>query len=556
MKSETQEYLKTHGPLSVPSAKTALYLALLSVVIIVLSTTGIGDEGTVSLGGDMQQHLMNGAYFYDLIRDLPVTNFIEYTLQYHLRYPALSLGHHPVLLGIAEAPFYFIFGISVLSGRLTILFFMLLGTFAWFMLIRSQFDEDLAFFSSLLFVTNPYIVLLSRIVMSEIPVLALIFVATYFFFQYLKSDKKYYAYAFAGSFVLSVYAKHLAIFMLPAYLFYFLSVKGMKRLIAKEVIISCVIIVLLISPLVPITLKFSQVNVSYTQKAMATAIKSGMPRMLRCLEFLWERLLTVPVFILSLVGILIAILRRDIGNRLFLLWIISYYIFGTYMRAIVPRYLIYWVPAFSFFAASVLNLLNYQRWKIFVSIVLTVIGVYQFALAFESQPQYASGYEEAAKYVVDNRRGESVLFHGMMGTRLYFIFFVRKHDPDRELIVLRADKMLVSKGMDVGVAKRIEDREKLYGLLNDFGTGYVVIEERKVESNRLQWLREEVESKGFELSKRIPIVSNDHRLEDASLAVYSYKGYTAPNLGKILRIDIPAMGDSISVRLGDLMRSK
>jgi hypothetical protein len=289
---------------------------------------------------------------------------------------------------------------------------------------------------------------------------------------------------------------------------------------------------------------------------MATAFKSGTPRMLRCLQFLWESLLTVPVLILSLAGILIAILRRDIGARLFLLWIISYYVFGTYARVQVPRYIIYWVPAFCFFAASVLTLLNNQRWKILVAIVLTVIGGYQFALAFESKPQYASGYEEAARYVVDNRRGESVLFHGMMGTRLYFIFFVRKHDPDRELIVLRSDKMLVSKREDVGVAERFKNREKLYGLLNDFGTGYVVIEEKKFEPRRSQWLIEEVKSKGFTLSKRIPIVSNDHRLENASLAVYAYNGYTAPNLEKMLRIDIPAMGDSISVRLGDLMRSK
>ena len=105
----------------ISSAKSAIYMTLLSVVILVLATKGIRDEGTVSLQGDMPRYLMNGVYFYDLIKDFPLTHPMKYTYQYFARYPALSLGHHPLLLSIAEVPFYAVFGISVFSGRLTIL---------------------------------------------------------------------------------------------------------------------------------------------------------------------------------------------------------------------------------------------------------------------------------------------------------------------------------------------------------------------------------------------------------------------------------------------------
>ncbi len=78
--------------------KSVIYIAILCIVALLLSTKGITDEGTVSLQGDPPHHMMNGVYFYDLIRDFPFTNPIEYTLQYFARYPALSLGHQNNLI--------------------------------------------------------------------------------------------------------------------------------------------------------------------------------------------------------------------------------------------------------------------------------------------------------------------------------------------------------------------------------------------------------------------------------------------------------------------------
>ncbi len=73
--------------------KSVFYIAILCIVALLLSTKEITDEGTVSLQGNPPHHMMNGVYFYDLIRDFPFSNPIEYTLQYFARYPALSLGH-------------------------------------------------------------------------------------------------------------------------------------------------------------------------------------------------------------------------------------------------------------------------------------------------------------------------------------------------------------------------------------------------------------------------------------------------------------------------------
>jgi len=99
--------------ISIQKYRPIIYTILLCVVILVLTTKNITKEDTIYLQGDMPRYLMNGVYFYDLIKDFPINNIIDYTYKYFARYPALSLGHHPFLLGIAEMPFYAVFGISI-----------------------------------------------------------------------------------------------------------------------------------------------------------------------------------------------------------------------------------------------------------------------------------------------------------------------------------------------------------------------------------------------------------------------------------------------------------
>ncbi len=173
-------------------------------------------------------------------------------------------------------------------------------------------------------------------------------------------------------------------------------------------------------------------------------------------------------------------------------------------------------------------------------------------VAFQRIPTYADGYEQTAKYVVENRKGACVLFSSKVDTG-YFVFFTRKHNPDNDLIVLRADKVLVTNEMSHIVEERITKREEIYEILKDFGIGYVVIEDKEYESPPLEWLREEVKSDKFILRKRTPISSNDYRLKDVALAIYEYKGYTPPKHGKILHMNIPLMGDSITVKFDDLL---
>ena len=229
------------------------------------------------------------------------------------------------------------------------------------------------------------------------------------------------------------------------------------------------------------------------------------------------------------------------------------YILITLAGSSVPsRYAIYWIPAFCLFAATAVNFFRNRPWKITLSTMLLIIAGYQFVVAFQRMPTYADGYEQAARYVVENRKGESVLFSSKVDTG-YFVFFTRKYNPDNDLIVLRADKILVTNEMSYIIEERISKREEIYEILEDFGIGYVVIEDKEYESPPLEWLREEVKSDKFVLRKRIPICSTDYRLQNVALTIHEYKGYTPPKHGKILHMNIPLMNDSITVKFDDLL---
>lgn len=534
------------------SIKSVILIILLCIVVLVLSAKGITDESVVDMNGDMPNYLMNGAFFYDLVRDLSITDPLGYAYRYYARYPALSLGHHPLLLGVAEVPFYAIFGISVFSARLTIILFMLLAAIFWFLLISSVYDETVAFLSSLLFVTTPYIVKFSRIVMSEIPTLALLIIATYFFYKYCELDKKKYALASAISWTLSVYAKHIAVFMFPVFFIYLLIKKGIRSIIRKELIISYIIIIVLVLPLVFISLKFAQTHVAMvTEKTLSDRL--SLSYFSHLIEILWKYHLTPPVLVLSLISIFVSLYRKDNRIILFLFWTLGCYMLVIYLALLRPRDTIYLIPVFSLFASTTVNLSIHRTWKVFISTLLLVIIGYQFAIAFRLDPVYADGYEQAARYVTENKKGDSVLYSGVNDTG-YFIFFIRKHDTNRDLIVLRANKILATSKMHSVVDDRITNREEIYEILNNFGVGYVVIEDTESGSRALEWLREEVKSSRFILRKKIILQSNRRKVNNIPLSIYEYKEYKPLQETETLHMNIPLMGDSINVNLKDILK--
>jgi len=218
----------------------------------------------------------------------------------------------------------------------------------------------------------------------------------------------------------------------------------------------------------------------------------------------------------------------------------------------LPRLAIYWIPPFCLFAALSFEILRWRTWKVILPGILAVVIGYQFAIGHAAEPEHGEGYEEAARYVLDNPKGTSVMFSGKVDTG-YFTFFMRKWDSSGKLVVLRADKVLATSMLDSIVENRISKREEIYPILNDFGTCYIVLEEMPYRADALQWLWQEIKKDTFVLRRKIPIQSMDRRLRGVVLGIYEYKDCGPPRENAVLKMNLPLVNSSITIPFADLI---
>jgi hypothetical protein len=499
---------------------------------------------------------MNGAYALDLATDRPfasVNELIDYTRLYYARYPALSLGHHPLLLPAAEVPMFAVFGLSVASARIVIVLSLIAAVAFLYCLVNEIYGLRVAMFAAALFATSPFVGMLTQSVMSEIPTLALLMASAFFFHRYCLTMRTGPLAAFVAATVLSLYAKQLAVFVYPAFFITAAFTLGIRRLLRRDLLLAVGAIVILSLPLIPLTFLMSRGNVT-----MVVAIhQAWRMSMVDIARSALTAQLSTPVLLLAGCGTVMAIVNRDRRALWFVLWV-ACVLGGLFVtrRVEPPRYAIYWVPALAILAASVVagTRRGAAGWALLVLLV-TGLGL-QARTAALQRLVGGGGYEEAARFVLASNPGPTVLFSGDVDTG-FFSFFVRKHDRARQLVVLRSDKVLTtSRNARVSVEDRIERREQIYEVLRRFGVRYVVLEDRQSQSRVLEWLREELHSNRFVERKRIAFATTDPRLRGQSLAVYEFTDATAPDKDAILDMHLPLVGQSVTVKLSDLIERK
>lgn len=538
-----------------------LVLAGICALAVVLAARDLGDEAMVSMDGDMPRYLMNGVFLRDVLADLPFGAPLEYASRYFARYPALSLGHHPLLPAAAEVPFFALFGISVTAARLGVLGALVITVICWFSFVRNLYDTATAALATLLFLSMT--LELYRVVLSEPYTLCFIMLSLYFMQRYCATGRTRHAVAFTLSAILSAYAKHLAVFVFPVYAFQFLAAFGLRRVLHRTTLLMAAAIVLGLLPLVPLTLKYSQINLMIVAEAMEPGERATGGNFVRVARRLFTGpfALSVPVAALAAVSAIAALLKRDSRVLVFVVWIAAVFAALFLLGVGNDRFVCYWLAAFSGLAAALVQ--NWPSRRLRGAIALSIVAVagWQLAdlLAATTRPSRAHvravevrGYEDAARFVTTIRRGETVLYSAAVDTG-YFVFFLRKHDPRRELVLIRADKLLTTSRMDVlDFERRIGDPSEIVPLLRKYGVGYVVIEEGEYPDGPLRWLQDGVRGAPFALAHRVPFESNDVRLKGKAISVYAVEGPVAPDPDAYLTISVPTMNEDIAVKLVDL----
>src|SRR5271166_591541 len=162
-------------------------LALLALAVFLLFETSPmrGDFWW----SDAPRHAMDGVFYYDMARALPITHLKQWAIDYYLQYPAVTALTYPPLFALVEALFFSLFGVSHSTAQLTVTFFLLLTACGAYFLARRWMNRVAAFSMALLFIGTPVMALWGRQVMLEIPTFAFLLWSSYFFFLYLDSGK-------------------------------------------------------------------------------------------------------------------------------------------------------------------------------------------------------------------------------------------------------------------------------------------------------------------------------------------------------------------------------
>lgn len=551
--------------------RTKYYFAFLILVTVVLSTKGI-TQGDFWFSDDTR-HAMDGVFVLDFFKDFPIFNSYDYISQYYTKYPALGLGVYPPFFALVEAVFFGLFGISVITAKLTILFFAIIAVIFWFRLVRLIFDEKVAFYSTLLFITTPLIVKWSRAVMLEIPTLAMMIMSAYFFYNFIELKKPRHGYYLIFSTVAAIYTKQTAIFLIPVFFFYIVLSKNYKIFLSLRVILVGFAIFILVLPLAIVTIKYGSSNISQT------VFQNPYNKPLLGLLFRHWSYYPIKLFIdnktiliLGIITILLLFIKKKKNIQkvtIFFAWVLGFYLTFSYIASKDARYSCFWIPPFTLFAALIINEIPWKIRKTSItSVLLVCLCLYQFVISYSLYNPSISGYEKAAQYIIENE-ADTVFFQGSGVGNGSFVFNIRKLDTDRKMVVLRGDKILASSSLyaNRSLVEHVKDRDDVYTLLNTYGSKYYVIEEiADYNISAYKMLRDVLETGNYTLVKRIDRKTSKGKLKGSVLIykpgredrrTYTYLQNPLPKLKTDLKHDfihmrLPIAGIEITVPFGNL----
>lgn len=527
---------------------TALSLGLLFAVILCLATKGMLNENTIRMNGDMPRHLMNGALILDLLRNLPVTDPLWYLSHYYASYPAISLGFHPPLLPLAEAPFFALFGVSIFSGRVVMIVFLLIGVIAWFKLISLVYDQKTAFLSSLLMVTNPYLIDQSRMVMTDVPALAMVILTTYLLVLFCANCRRAYGGGFLLAFLFSILARPQTLFMVPVYLLYLAMKRRGQPLLPLLVSPPVVLTGVCIAAVAAAFIRLGTHNVQWLTHGSALSHITSH-NLLYPLICLGKYHVGMPVLAVALVSLTSGWFKKDERLTLFLAWLVCTYLQAVYLGPSEARYSFYWLPPLCLLVALTAGA-NSNRIRTAAIMIILLLSGQQFRSAMAMDPPVTGGYLEAARYVTGELAGSTVLYCSSRDTG-YLCFFARSLAPRRTTLILRADKILATASFNRIVNEKISTKEELYATLKKLGITHVVMDGREFNSRSLTLLKNEVFSDKFRLVQSIRRHSAGSSA-GSDITIHEFTGHTPPEQGARLCMALPLVSHTINVSLDDL----
>jgi hypothetical protein len=341
---------------------------------------------------------------------------------------------YPALLGV----FFLIAGVSSTSARVFVaLCLWLAGCSFYGILKRAGIKPAIAFWSTIVFLTLPEIAYWSRSTMSEIPGLALILAATWFFLTWMETDS---AWAYVIAFALAQTAflsRYLTVGLLPAWFLWALAAGRWRRFFTPIGVLMPALFLGISGAWTVFSRRYSSFEIgsgaqgpvvgTFSHQVLVSQV-SWLPGSLGWL------LLAVGTVAL----IWAAIAGRGLFQRFWLLgWLIS--CAGLLLATGIhgePRYFLYLLPVFPIAAAQLLN----SRGPSWLSAILLAGILLTNLLQFSRFSQGTVGHPAIASSMAKWTEKGNVLVSIPLQSEL--IFEYRSKNPASTRSFIRADRTL------------------------------------------------------------------------------------------------------------------
>jgi len=504
---------------------------------------------------DAPRHALNGAFVKDFFIALPLRHPVTWAYNYYLQYPSLSILFYPPLFYGVEALMYAIFGVSDLVAQATVTLFIFFLAMTSYGIARRIFPFWSALAVALIVIGTPETAFWARQVMLDVPAYAILVGGVFFFIRYIENSKPRDIYFSALAILASIYIKLNAGFIIPVLFVAFLVARGRAALRDRHALTAAIFGAVCVIPAVLLTLRFGMVNVQSINGRPGDLPRTGLAAWLFYADQLPHQA-SIAIIVLAFIGIFPLITRRIVvPGHWFSVLLIGWFVIGYLAFSAIsvrePRHSLMILFPLAIVSVMALHWLLPQRFATTAALILGSV-VFLHSLIFGVPPEIR-GYGKVVNYVVAHAPPHAIiLFSGYRDGN--FVFDMRTHEERRDIITLRADKLLLKVAVERlrGVQQTNYDQHEIAKMLRELGVDMVVYQPGFWEDLRqMARLAEVLHTNDFEKIAMFPI-SGTVNHTDQELEIFR-PTYPVDRTRRDLQLDLPIIGRQIS---GDLAPSR
>ncbi|HKR60661.1 MAG TPA: glycosyltransferase family 39 protein [Pyrinomonadaceae bacterium] len=424
---------------------------------------------------DASQYANAGAMVHDWLLSGNWLRPYSFAKDNYFQYPAFHIPYHPPVYPGMLGIFFLVTGVGYTAARVFIALCLALA--AWFfyaILEKQKVGKAASFAGALLLLTIPEVAFWSGDTMSEVPSLALMLAATYFFVSWIKSMQLRHFVAALCLAEAAFLSRYISAGVLLAWLLWLFIFGDWRRVITKAVVVTSAAFVALNVGWILFVLKFSKYetplggampNANYVAMFSLKPIVyyfGGLPAMVG-----W------PMLLIGLGSAAFLIYRRSFRRLSFwLCWLLGYTFFLVAVGIFNEhRYFLGALPVFAGLISESLDLLELKSRSAILALLILGVCLASNGYAITKFPRGVVGYEAVGQELAVQHEAGNVL----VGTREQadLIFRFRSYSPTSDRIFFRADRTLVIRAPSYSDAKPIKIAQNTEDVLNIIRRGRI-----------------------------------------------------------------------------------